>query len=251
MTQREHGLFEAFVNAHAHRITSKDRELMGEITRLSRAILPGSQVRWAGSQRKGTAILESDLDLCLESREPVTEAMRRKLRTQLEEGMGRAARILSHVIRLPASDERPKVDLAFANAAFGSRPLPDPGPFHDQRSRQAAARAIKLWTRTEGLPRVPGWVVEAMVLHLDTPPRSMHQLELFLRIVGWIEEKATPSAIEGVLRPDAFPRWNPQWSSSLPGGLEALKNHARALRRRGDPPSGWKSADDVERWLYG
>lgn len=249
--KRNNGLFEAFINARAYRATGADRALIAALNEIVGGVLPASQVRWAGSQRKGTAIAGSDLDVVVESRDPVTEAKRRTLRSQLEAQLGRPARVLSHAVRLPEHEEAPKVDVAFANAAFGSRPLPDLGEYHNRPNRQAAARALKLWSRAGNLPFITGWAVEALVVHLDSPPQKLPPLPLFVRIIGWIDEKATPAAIEGVLRPAAFPRWNPDWSSRLPGRLEALANHARALRRRGEAADAWRSQDDVERWLCG
>ena len=249
--KKNNGLFEAYVNSRAYRATAEDRAVIAAVNEAVGAVVPSSQVRWAGSQRKGTAVAGSDLDIVVESREPVTEAQRRTLRSHLEAHMGRPARVLSHAVRLPEHDGAPKVDLAFANAAFGSRPLPDLADYHNRRNRQTAARALKLWSRAGNLPFIPGWAVEALVVHLDTPPQDLLPLQLFVRIIGWLDEKATPAAVEGVLRPAAFPRWNPDWSERLPGRLEALRNHARALSKRGEAADTWQAQDDVERWLCG
>lgn len=251
MSKRNSGLFDAYVNSHAYHTTPEDRAFIARMNDIVPEVIPGSQVRWAGSQRKGTAIDGSDLDLVVESRDPVTEAQRRVLRARLEERLKRTAKILSHAVRLPAHEGHPKVDVAFANAAFGSRPLPDLSQYHNQPTRQAAARALKLWSRAGNIPFLPGWVVEALVVHLDPPTQRLAPLQLFLRIITWLDEKATPAAVESVLRPAAFPRWDPAWSERLPGRLEALRNHARALRRRGDATDTWQSQDDVERWLRG
>lgn len=246
---RANGYFEAFVNQHAYRTTPEDKALIAEATEAVRQVVPGGQLRWAGSQRKGTAIIGSDLDLCMESSVPVTESVRRELRTVLATRLGREARILSHAIRLPAGGGRLKVDVAFANAAFGNRPLPDTAAFHDRRARQATARALKLWTRSGNLPHLPGWVIEALVVHLDPNVASVLPLELFRKVVGWLETSATPAVIEGVLKPAAHPRWNPAWSAKLPGQVQAIQNHARALLRRTPQPETWQSTEDVGRWL--
>lgn len=205
----------------------------------------------AGSQRKGAAISGSDLDLCVESRDPVTERQRRDLRRALEAELRRPALVLSHAVRLPSHGGSAKVDIAFANAAFGSRPLPDPADFHNHRGRQLTVRALKVWTRSGGLPSVPGWAAEALVVHLDPSSGTLSGFGLFTRLVEWLADRATPMAIEGVLRPAAYPRWNPVWSTRLPGRLEALQNHVRALRRRRPRPEDWTSNADVERWLCG
>ncbi len=245
------GYFEAFVNTRAYRRTREDNALMQQLTRSARSVLPASQLRWAGSQRKNTAIDGSDLDLCLESSVPVTVAQRKRLRATIERDLGRPARIQSHAVRLPAHHGAAKADIAFANAAFGSRPLPDSGPFHDQRARQAAVRALKIWTRAGELPWVSGWAVEALVIGLDPNPGQHSPLGLFLRVVGWLTERASPEAVESILRPAAFPAWNDAWSAKLPGRLTALKNHARALQRRAPQPHQWTASRDVERWLCG
>jgi hypothetical protein len=243
------GYFEAYVNSRAYRPSAEDAALIAAATTLARQVVAGSQLHWAGSQRKGTAVVGSDLDLCLASNTPVTEAQRRALREGLQRGLGRDAVVLSHAVRLPAQDGRPKVDIAFANAAFGSRPLPDVAAFHDRRARQATARALKLWTRGGSLPHLAGWTIEAMVLHLDPQGNERVPLELFRKVVGWLLVSASPSVVEGVLRPAAHPRWNPAWSNKLPGQIEAVKNHARALGRRAPQPESWRSADDVGAWL--
>ena len=247
MTDRANGYFEAFVNSRATSVGSVEKALMGQIVPVVQRVIPRSQVRWAGSQRKGTAVVGSDLDMCVESPDPVTEALRRDLRAALEASIGRAVHVRAHVVRVGSGAGLPKLDIAFANAAFGSRPLPDLSEFKDQRGRQVAARALKLSTRSGGLPRVPGWALEALVVHLDAPS-GRGGLELFQRINGWLEA-ATPAAIEGVLRHANFGRWNPVWSAGVPGTLEALRNQTKALRRRSPPPEGWRSLEDAGRWL--
>lgn len=250
MTDTATGLFEAFVNSKASTPTDTDRQLMANATTACRVLLPGSQLRWAGSQFKHTAVAGSDLDWCLETPSPVTEAQRRDLRAHLERTLGRTVRVQSHVLRLPAVVAAPKIDIAFANAAFGSRPLPDPTDFAGKPARQAAARALKLWLRAGGMPRVPGWVLEALVVHLDLPAQTAG-FPLFQRVTDWIELKATPAVIEGVLRPAAFPKWNPAWSPTLPGALTALQNAARALKNRRPAPAAWRTQADVECWVVG
>ena len=243
------GYYEAFVNQRAYRRTSGDRATMAALRRSADAVLPGCQIRWAGSQRKGTAIRESDLDVCVETAQPVTVAARRALRAAFERDLGRPARVLSHAIRLPAHGGERKVDVAFANAAFGARPLPDPAPFHDARARQLAARGLKIWARASRLPHLPGWVVEALVLHLDQGTAARSPLDLFLRLIAWLDERATPQAVEAVLRPAAYPAWRSEWSKRLPGRIEAVRNQARALRRRDPAPEAWRSVDDVGSWM--
>jgi hypothetical protein len=130
-----------------------------------------------------------------------------------------------------------------------SRPLPDKTAFHDHRARQMTARAIKLWTRSGGLPPMPGWVVEGLVVHLDPNVSPAPPLDLFRKIVGWLQTSATPAVLEGVLKPLARPAWNPLWSAKLPGQIEAIQNHARALSRRKPQPEIWQSAADVGLWL--
>jgi hypothetical protein len=212
-----------------------------------REVISKSEVHWAGSYPKSTAIVGSDLDMCVRTTEPVTLAQRRDIRTRLEAKLARQAIILSHVVRMPASGGAPKVDVAFANAAFGARVMPDGAEFHNLPARQLAARALKIWTRGGNLPKIPGWAIEALVVHLDAA-RQPDGLVLFTRIVGWLETSATPAAVESFLRHANAERWNPVWSARLAGSLIALENHARALRRR-PPPEGWKNTDDVGRWL--
>jgi hypothetical protein len=245
------GYFEALVNQHAYHETPDDGRVASQVVAAVQAVVPGSQVRWAGSQRKGTAVTASDLDLCVESPTPITEGQRRDLRAALERDLRRPARVQSHAVRLPSHDGKPKVDIAFANAAFGSRPLPEITAFHNQRSRQVAARALKLWASASKFPRLSGWVIEAIVVHLDPNPGTHAPLELFVRILAWLDERATAPVLEGVLRPAAFPRWNEAWSAVLPGRLEALRNRARAQRRRTNGPETWGSITDADRWLRG
>lgn len=249
LERKNQGMFEAFVNSRAYRTTEPDKALIATVTTIVRQQVPGSQVRWAGSATRGTAVIGSDLDMLVETNAPVTEAARRSLRTALEAALNRTARIQSHVIRLPATNIDPKVDISFANAAFGGRPLPDASAFTNSPSRQGAVRALKIWARSRPLPPFPGWAIEALVVHLDTPPRELHALELFERVLVWLDEKATPEAMESFLRPAAQPRWNPQWSELLPGRLNAISNAARSLRKRRPKDTAWRAPAEVERWL--
>ena len=61
--------------------------------------------------------------------------------------------------------------------------------------RQVVARAFKLWTRAGGLPRVPGWVVEAVVVFRDSTAAELDALELFDRIIDWFADSASPAAM--------------------------------------------------------
>lgn len=242
------GIFQEFVNGHAARPDGQEKALMRSVQQVVDATFEACQVRWAGSQRKRTALKGSDLDMIIETSTPVTTGDRKRLRSALEHGLHRSAIIRSHVIRLPAHGSSPRVDLAFANAAFGSRELPDVAEFHDQPSRQLAARALKLWTRGDGFPPVPGWVAESLVVHLDPNGSAANGLQLFRRVVDWLADAATPQALEGVLRPRASPVWSATWSARLPGRLQQLRDRARRLRD-GYAPEAWRTTDDVAAWL--
>ncbi len=242
------GYFEDYVNRQAATIGPAERALMGTITGVVQEVIPGAGVHWAGSLRKGTGVRGSDLDMCVASNTPVDVASRKKLRTALAATLGRDVRIQPHVVRVVAGEGIAKLDLAFANAAFGSRPLPNVDPFHNQRGRQGAARAMKLWTRAGNLPRISGWALEAIVVHLDQPG-GRGGLELFRRVAAWLETTAKPADIEGVLRAANFAQWPVTWSAGVPGRLEALRNAARALRMRSPAPEAWRSPDEVGRWL--
>lgn len=145
------------------------------------------------------------------------------------------------MVRVAGLGHRPGIDIAFANAAFGDRPLPDTESLKDPRRRQAT-RALKWWLREAKLPHVGGWAVEALVLGLHTDQPS--GLALFDRIIAWIEARANPSAVESLLRPHARPKWHDAWSAKLPGRLEAIRNGARALQRR--RPASLDSWEQVE-----
>ena len=248
MSADANGYFEAFVNGRAATLGPAERALMGQVTSVVQAVIPGSGVHWAGSQRKGTGVVGSDLDMCVASTSPVSVATRKRLRSALAEALGRDVRIQPHVVRVVAGGGIAKLDIAFARAEFGSRPLPDLDPFHNQRGRQAAARAMKLWTRGGNLPRISGWALEAIVVHLDQPG-GRGALDLFRRMAGWLEVTAKPADIESVLRAANFGQWPEAWSAGVPGRLEALRNAARALRGRSPAPETWRSPDDVGRWL--
>ncbi len=245
------GYFEAYVNQLAEQPGPQQRHLIRQVAEAVRTVCPKAQVHWAGSQRKRTAIMGSDLDLCIKTPDPVSEATRRQLRRELEFALERPAVVCRHVIRLPAIGTSSKVDIAFAHATFGSRPLPDPTPFHNNRTRQTAVRALKIWTRASNLRFFSGWAVEATVLHLDATSRSLLSLELFQRVVDWLADRANPKAVEAILRPAAHPSWNPQWSKRLPGRIQAVANQARSLRRRHPQPASWAGPEDVGCWLTG
>ena len=68
---------------------------------------------------------------------------------------------------------------------------------------------------------------------------------------SWFLSSATPVALEGVLRHANQGPWNPVWSANMPGTVEALRNHAKALRRRSPAPEAWRSPADAGKWLCG
>ena len=53
------GLFQAWVNEHAATPDASERELLRRLTDFAREALPRSQVRWAGSQARGTGVVGS------------------------------------------------------------------------------------------------------------------------------------------------------------------------------------------------
>ena len=240
---REEGQFEAWANAIARSADAEDKADTHTISRAVQHLLGGQTYR-AGSLRKGTAIIGSDLDLCVETVKPVTVSERRELARQLESALGRQARPLSHVIRVAGAARRHSIDVAFARAEFGSRPLPDPEPFRALRLCHAA-RALKWWLSRGEFPWVGGWVVEGLVLELDA--RQLDGLALFERIVEWLATRANPSAVEAILRPHAAPTWHPEWSDKLPGRLEAIGNAARAIKKK--RPTTLHTREVVQGWL--
>ncbi len=236
------GYFEAFANAIAWRKSKEDNMRIHRISMIVQQDLRG-QTFLAGSQRKHTSIMGSDIDLCVTTPEPVTTTQRKALARRLETEFGWPAQPGAHVVRVTPATGEPHIDIAFANATFGSRPLPDPAPFRIPR-RQHAARVLKWWLREKRLPHVGGWAVEAVVLRLDQKGETGAQL--FLRILAWLDKSANPSAVESILRPAAHPRWPSAWSRGVPSRLEAIRNAARHQLKL---PREWKSQSDVRRWL--
>ncbi len=55
MTSRADGYFEAYINQVAQRLTSDEKAVMRSISETVSRVIPRSQVRWAGSQRKKTS----------------------------------------------------------------------------------------------------------------------------------------------------------------------------------------------------
>jgi hypothetical protein len=243
------GLFEAYCNGIAHRTSQEDATLLRNIERVARGVLSGCRIEWSGSVRKSTSIRGSDLDLHVHTNEPVTESQRRHLRTELFDDLGRTTRIGFHAVRIGADAYRPGVDLAFSNAAFGSRVLPDFQPWHGRPVRQQAVRGLKTWLRSGGKPAISGWMIEELVLFRELGTPAQTGLELFERVVSWLASTANPSAIEAVLRPKAQPRWQDSWSKNLPGRFEAVANTARQLRNAQNGPATWRTSDDIGAWL--
>ncbi len=243
MGSKPDGYFEAWANSIAWKKAREDNVLINTISRIVQQELRG-QVHLAGSQRKGTSILGSDIDLCVSTKEPVTLKQRTDLAARLTTELGRTARPGAHIIRVEPPSGGPHIDIAFANAAFGSRPLPNREQFYGAVRRQHAARALKWWLRERHLPHVGGWAVEAVVVRLDQNVST--GAELFLRILEWLVGSANTQAVESMLRPAAFPKWHPRWSNVVPGRLEAIRNAARRLQKQ---PREWRSVGDVENWL--
>jgi hypothetical protein len=246
---RENGYFENYINRNTATTSTRDGALLATVSGVTARTIERAEVRWAGSQLKSTDIVGSDIDLCVVSVAPVSAAQRRALWEALFRATGRAGRVLSHAIRLDGTAGLPKVDIAFANAEFGSRAMPDATEFSGFPKRQMVARAVKLWTRAGGLPRLSGWAVEAMIVAHDASPQvSDTPLAFFDRVVDWYAATPTVATIERVLRPRAQP-WRDEWLRRLPGQLEAVSNAARSLASRRSARAAWVSSDDVGRWL--
>ncbi len=238
------GYFEAWVNSIAWSYSPEER---ADVARISTEVqkMLGGQVYLAGSQKKNTAIAGSDLDLCIETKEPVTVSQRRELARAITKNLSRQATPRSHVIRVIPGSDIVRIDIAFANAAFGNRKLPESTPFKEQK-RMHAARGLKAWLRAGGLPKVGGWAIEALVLELDHKSAASGW-ELFLKIMKWLDERSNPGALEGILRPYAHPEWHGEWSRKLPGRLQAIKQAAHNKLRK--MPESFASIQDVPRWL--
>lgn len=242
--------FEAFINSQVYRPTREDGALAQEINGAACSLMPGTRVHWAGSIDKHTAIQSSDLDFWIEPPEPWTKTLRQQLAQKLTDQFGRRTRILSHAIRVERPNA-PRADLAFCRATFGDRPPPAKEEFYNQPARQQAVRALKYWCRARSLPRVPGWAAEGLVLWQAQRTTQASGFAIFEGLLQWLSARASPQAVESILRPRAKPAWRPEWSVGLPGSLNALQNGARALLRRDLVLYPFISSEDVANWLDG
>lgn len=243
------GYFEAYCNEVAYVLTASDRSTIEQLTAVARLIWPGARTEWAGSLAKGTAITGADLDILVCTNTPVTTTERKSFAAEIRSRMSRDLRIGRHAVRIPAGTAEAGIDVAFDNAAFGSRARVDRAPWHERTARKQAVRAAKAWLRRGGLPKSSGWMIEELVLFRDAGGADRTGLEIFERVVQWLDESANASALESRLRPVAAPAWHPEWSQRLPGRLEAIRGAARQLRSSRNGPSTWQSKDDVARWM--
>lgn len=237
------GLFENWANEIRIKRGPAAAQLMHTVTQVVQQMF-GGQVHWAGSRHKATAIEGSDLDMWVDTRKPVTLKERRALAARLQEVTRRTTTVRSHVVRVGASGALPKVDIAFGRGAFGTRSAPDGSDFHAQPARQQAARALKFWARGRNFRWASGWALERMVVHLD-PNQNQAGLDLFLRVIEWLAERANPGAVEAILIKYTETDLR---RDQLGGRLEALKNDARRIRRT-YAPQAWSTTADVGRWL--
>lgn len=244
-----HGHFTAYVNAKALTAGPEEGRLIQSIRETAAPLLGPGDVRWTGSLFKGTAIVGSDLDVWVDSAKAVTPALRRPFAEALGSRLLRPVSVQSHVVRVAADSAQPRVDVSFAKATFGARPAPDDQGFRSRPDRQQAARALKIWARAGGLPRVPGWVVEAFVLGADRQEKPLDGLGLFVKLLKWLADSATLSSVESILRPAAAPAWKPEWSRPLVGRIEAVRNAARATLARDLTLRPLRNASDVDDWL--
>lgn len=239
------GQFENWANQIAWRESVQDRQDMAALTELVQSTLQG-QIHWAGSQRKRTAIVGSDLDMCITTSMAVSVNQRRQFARAITKELGRQAQPRNHVIRLaPRENSGPHIDLAFANAEFGDRPLPDAEEFTQLPRRQHAARALKWWLRSGGMPHVGGWAIEALVVSLDNNEAS--GWNVFLKVINWLGRPCTANEVESILKPRAQPCWVPAWSNRLPGRTAAIANQARRCIRT--LPDNFTGVADIETWL--
>jgi hypothetical protein len=246
------GQFTQLTQSWAFTDGPEERREIEVVREAARKTLGPGDVQWSGAIAKRTAIIGSDLDIWVDTpSRPVTAADRRAFHDALRAHFpGRTVTVQSHVVRVAASATRPRVDISFGNALFGGRPRPVVSAFRDRPDRQEAARAMKIWLRRPGMPKVRGWVVEAFVLGADHSPTRKSGLELFLKLTRWLAESANPSAVESVLRPNTSP-WAADWSARLPGPLEAIRNEARRLLSRDLASRPLLSVTDAEAWLRG
>jgi hypothetical protein len=243
------GLFEQYVNGQAARRTQRDGELIETIIDVARTIIAGAQVHWSGSQRKGTDVQSSDFDLCLCSTSPVSRAQRRQLAEALQAKLGRRTVVKSHAVRLQESQASARVDIAFNNAEFGNRPLADSAPFISNPARQIVSRALKLWNRRPHAPKLPGWVVEAIVLTVDTR-NVVDPLALFDQVIDWLALDQPRSAILSMLSRYSQPAWND--SNDTPrlwGRVAAIRDDARHLQSARRERDHWTTVAQVGAWL--
>lgn len=239
------GQFENWTNQIRWSESGEDRREMDLLNGLVQRQLRG-QIHWAGSQRKGTAIAGSDLDVCVETSASVSESDRRRLAQNIASLLGREAQPRYHVIRVaPRQGSSAHLDIAFSNATFGNRPLPNVEEFESNQARQQAARALKWWFRSGNLPRVRGWVIDGLVVSQDAGETTSYGL--FMKVVRWLADSCTPAEIESILRPRAVPGWMPEWSDPLDGQLQAIANQARRLVRT--LPARFSNAAAIEQWL--
>lgn len=237
------GLFENWTNEIRVKRGPDDKRLTDTIKRIVERDLRG-QVHLAGSHNKRTAIASSDLDLWIDTPQPVTLPQRRALARAIEAATGRSVRVSSHAVQVQASAGRAKVDLAFGDGHFGRRRQPDAADFRGQPARQQAARALKYWAHCKGFKWASGWALERMVVHLD-PNRSRAGLPLFLRVVDWLIDSSNTSAIVGILTNHAETELR---HDRLENWLLTMQNYARNLRRTYAPDT-WTTAASVQAWL--
>ncbi len=244
----DQGYFEHWANNIVWKITPSEHEVIKKIHDIVSQESIKGEIHIVGSEKKSTAIKDSDIDILIKTKNPVTKAQRKQLSQRLSESFSNNKVVTrSHVIRIEIGGKR-KIDLAFENAEFGGRSYPDLVAFKEQPKRYHAVRALKYWFKHNPLPHVGGWALEAIVLHLDNR-RINHGLELFETVINWFIEKATPEAILSALKSKAQPTWQEQWTKKLPGNLEAIKNQAKALKKR--RPSSFQTTKEVEQWLSG
>lgn len=239
------GKFENWTNEIRWHESREDKREMFLLNNLVQRELKG-QVHWAGSQRKGTAIEGSDLDVCVETSLSVSKSQRLHLAQNIESLLQRQTQPRYHVIRVaPRKGSAVHLDIAFSNATFGSRPLPNIEEFESRQVRQQAARALKWWFRSGNLPSVRGWVIDGLIVSQDNEEKTSY--ELFMKMIQWLADFCTPAEIEFILRPRAVPGWMPEWSDPLDGQLQAIANYARRLTN--NLPTHFSNGAAIEKWL--
>jgi predicted nucleotidyltransferase len=212
----------------------------------------GARVTVVGSVAKQTAVSTSDLDLLVETQEPVSFAQRKALELRLQEHpAANAAHVKLKKLAIHAQLLGVDMDIVCSNTVeFGRRPPPDERVAADPAVALTSS-ALKTWSRHAGSlgRKVPGHALESLALYcrsqLSAAAVGDCAMQLFVSVLQHIFNGGTAQLdLRAATRLDKATRSSLWQRAQMTLHVFAV---SRMLLRR----SSFRTGAEVHAWVFG